>query len=214
MIDFSSKKFILFDLDGTLFNTLPDLAVSINVMLQQLNLSPLSFEQVKGFIGNGSRNLVRRCLMNSGEDPEKAHALFYEYYRQHCAEKTVPYPGVMDVLNKNFRAAVLTNKPIVPTRRILSHFGLLGRFEFVLGGDSTLERKPSPAGIEYILNSAKVEKKEALMIGDDLPDLFASKAAGIDSVMLLKGFGKAEEILSHFPENSVEHFPELLNLFS
>ena len=182
MIDFSSKKFILFDLDGTLFNTLPDLAVSINVMLQQLNLPLLSFEQVKGFIGNGSRNLVRRCLMNSGEDPEKAHALFYEYYRQHCAEKTVPYPRVMDFLNKNFRAAVLTNKPIVPTRRILSHFGLLGRFEFVLG--------------------------------DDLPDLFASKAAGIDSVMLLKGFGKAEEILSHFPENSVEHFPELLNLFS
>jgi phosphoglycolate phosphatase len=213
VLDFSTKKIFLFDLDGTLFNTLPDLSFAINKMLVALGLEPFPREIIKTFIGNGSRNLVRRSLGNSEHLLDEAHALFMEYYKNRCIEETIPYPGVIELLKRNFRAAVLTNKPIEPTKKILAHFGLANRFEYVLGGDTSPERKPSPAGIEFILSNTKLEKQDALMIGDDTPDLLAARAAGIDSLMILGGFGKPENILPYFPKYTVEHFGDLLNLF-
>ncbi len=208
-----TKKFFVFDLDGTLFNTLPDLAPAVNVALNTFGLPSLSIEKIQSFIGNGSLNLIRRSLGDAPVPLEKVHLAFFNYYKEHCTERTTLYPGVTEFLKRDFRAALLTNKPILPTRRLLAHFGLLGRFDFVLGGDTAPERKPSPTGILQILAQAQIDKKDAVMVGDDVPDLLAAQNAGIDSVLILGGFGKAENILPHSPACTVEHFSDLLNLF-
>lgn len=212
MIDFSKKRYFIFDLDGTLFDTLPDLAFAVNAMLDHYGYSSLSLEKIRSSVGNGSKNLVRRCLPHLEIPLEEAHGIFFKFYKDHCIEKTIPYPGVIKLLTRNFRASLLTNKPILLTQMILSHFGVRNCFEYVLGGDTTIERKPSPKGIEFILSSAGIKKEEAVMIGDDTPDLFAARGAGIESIMILNGFGKRENILPHFPENTVEDFGDLLNL--
>ena len=209
-----SKKFFVFDLDGTLFNTLPDLAPAVNVSLQAFGLEPLSYETICSYIGNGSKNLIRRSLGDAPVSLDAAHQVFLDYYKEHCTEKTKIMPGVLDFFKTNKRVALLTNKPILPTKLILSHFGFAGFFESVLGGDTAIEKKPSPQGILQILKNANVRSEDAVMIGDDVPDLLAAKNAGIDSVLILNGFGKRENILPYSPENTVEHFSDLLNLIS
>lgn len=206
------KQLIIFDLDGTLFDTLPDLAPAVNAALAKFGLAPLSEERIRSYIGNGSRNLVMRSLGDSGVSLDEAHKEFLEFYRNHCTGKTTLMPGVAEFLKRDFRAAMFTNKPDAPTRLILAHFGLLGRFEQILCGDTAPERKPSPAGIYKILETAGVEKSAALMVGDDVPDLLAARAAGIDSIMILGGFGRRENLLPHAPERTVEYFADLLNL--
>lgn len=210
-MDLSKKKFFIFDLDGTLFDTLPDLAVAVNFTLETFGLSKLSEKTIRSYIGNGSRNLVRRSLGEAPVSLEEAHAVFFDYYKEHCTLHTRFFPGVHELLKKDFRCAILTNKPILPTRLILSHFGILGRFERVLGGDNSPERKPSAEGIFEILARTKIEKEEAVMIGDDVPDLLSARNACIDSILILSGFGKRENILPHLPEVTVEHLIDLLD---
>lgn len=206
------KKLIIFDLDGTLFDTLPDLAPAVNAALAKFGLEPLSEECIRSYIGNGSRNLVMRSLGDSDVPLDEAHKEFLEFYRGHCTLRTTLMPGVSEFLKRDFRAAMFTNKPDAPTKLILAHFGLLGRFEQVLCGDTAPERKPSPAGIFKILEATEVDKADALMVGDDVPDLLAARAAGIDSVMILGGFGRPENLLPLAPERTVGRFADLLAL--
>lgn len=205
--------FFIFDLDGTLFDTLPDLAPAVNFVLSAYGLAPLSNETVRSYIGNGAKNLIRRSLGDSEVSLDDAHRLFLEYYRDHCTERTLPFPGVLEFLKRDFRCAMFTNKPYASTKRILTHFGLLGRFEMFLCGDSAPARKPDPAGIFQILEKCGVLASDAIMVGDDTPDLNVAKNAGIESVMILNGFGKAENILPLEPKRTIEHFSDLLNLY-
>lgn len=205
--------FFIFDLDGTLFDTLPDLAPAVNFVLSTYGLPLLSNETVRSFIGNGSRNLVRRSLGDADVSLDEAHKLFLEYYRDHCTERTLPFPGVLEFLNRDFRCAMFTNKPYASTKRILTHFGLLGRFEMFLCGDTAPARKPDPSGIFQILSQCNVKTCDAIMVGDDTPDLNVAKNAGIESIMILNGFGKAENILPLEPKRTIERFADLLNLY-
>ena len=173
------KALIVFDLDGTLFNTLGDLAVAVNFALRHFGLPEHEEQRVRTFIGNGSMKLIERSMgeaalpenmARSGVTIEMVHKVYSDFYWEHCTERTLPNPGIVEFLNNSkARVAMLTNKPLRPSEKILNHFGLRDRFEFILCGDTTPERKPSPAGLLKILEMAGVSREESVMVGDDQP---------------------------------------------
>ena len=218
------KSLIVFDLDGTLFNTLGDLAVAVNYALRHFGLPEHDEQRVRTFIGNGSMKLIERSMgkaalpenmARSGVTVEMVHKVYSDFYWEHCTERTLPNPGIVDFLNNSkARVAMLTNKPLRPSEKILDHFGLRDRFEFILCGDTTPERKPSPAGLLKILEMAGVSCEEAVMVGDDQPDILAARNAGVDCITLLCGFGKPVNLLSLKPENTVESYAEMCQLLA
>ena len=213
------KSLIVFDLDGTLFNTLGDLAVAVNFALRQFGLPEHDEQRVRTFIGNGTLKLIERSMgeaalpenvTRTGVTIEMVHKVYSDFYWEHCTERTLPNPGVIDFLHTSkARIAMLTNKPLRPTEKILHHFGLRDCFEHILCGDTTPERKPSPAGLLKILEMAGVSREEAVMVGDDQPDMLAARNAGVDCVTLLCGFGKPVNLLPLKPENTVKSYAEM-----
>ena len=261
----AQKKLFIFDLDGTLFNTLGDLAPAVNYAMKQFGLQTHSNDDVRTFIGNGSVNLIRRAVAAnyidvikirnfdevaavleregySEERIKEIHKVYSEYYWEHCTENTEPYEGVVELIKRianraeNFNrnedyaecdkngaqpvncvatksakvrcAAMLTNKPIAPAQKILEKFGLENSFATYLCGDTTPERKPSPAGIYEILRQTGIAPEKAIMIGDDTPDVLAAKNAGIDCITLFEGFGKAENLLPLEPRYTAGHIKD------
>ena len=259
------KELFIFDLDGTLFNTLGDLAPAVNYAMKQFGLKTHSNDDVRTFIGNGSMNLIRRAVaanyidVNIVRDIEKVatvleregyseesikeiHKVYSEFYWEHCTDNTEPYEGVVNLLQRisnraeNFNrnedcaecdkngaqpvncvatksakvrcAAMLTNKPVAPAQKILEKFGLENSFATYLCGDTTPERKPSPAGIFEILRQTGIAPEKAIMIGDDTPDVLAAKNAGIDCITLFEGFGKAENLLPLEPRYTAGHIKD------
>lgn len=213
------KSLIVFDLDGTLFNTLGDLAVAVNFALHHFGLPEHDEQRVRTFIGNGSMKLIERsmgeaatpdAISRTGVSVEMVHKVYSDFYWDHCTERTLPNPCVVEFLNSTkARVAMLTNKPLRPSEKILNHFGLRDRFEFILCGDTTPERKPSPAGLLKILEMAGVSREETVMVGDDQPDILAARNAGVDCITLLCGFGKPVNLLPLKPENTVKSYAEM-----
>lgn len=216
------KSLIVFDLDGTLFNTLGDLAVAVNFALRHFGLSEHDEQRVRTFIGNGSMKLIERSMgeaalpenmARTGVTIEAVHKVYSAFYWEHCTERTLPNPGIVDFLNSTkARVAMLTNKPLRPSEKILNHFGLRDRFEFILCCDTTPERKPSPAGLLKILEMAGVSREEAVMVGDDQPDILAARNAKVDCVTLFCGFGKPVNLLPLNPQNVVHSYEEMVSL--
>ena len=213
------KSLIVFDLDGTLFNTLGDLAVAVNFALRKFGLPEHDEQRVRTFIGNGTMKLIERSMgeaalpeniAHTGVTIEMVHKVYSDFYWELCTERTLPNPGVVDFLHTSkARIAMLTNKPLRPTEKILNHFGLRDCFEFILCGDTTPERKPSPAGLLKILEMAGASREDAVMVGDDQPDILAARNAGVDCVTLLCGFGKPVNLLPLKPENTVKSYAEM-----
>ena len=218
------KSLIVFDLDGTLFNTLGDLTVAVNFALRHFGLPEHDEQRVRTFIGNGTLKLIERSMgeaalpeniARTGVTIEMVHKVYSDFYWEHCTERTLPNPGVVEFLrNTHARVAMLTNKPERPTFKLLEHFHLRDRFEFVLCGDTTPERKPSPAGLLKIMETAGVAPAETVMVGDDQPDILAARNAGVDCVTLLCGFGKPVNLLPLKPENTVESYAEMCDLLN
>ena len=236
----AQKELLIFDLDGTLFNTLGDLAPAVNFAMTQLGLKTHPNDDVRTFIGNGSMNLIRRAIAAnyidvnivrnfdkvaavleregfSEESVKEIHKVYSEYYWEHCTENTEPYTGVIKLVqriatsansSKSKCAAMLTNKPVAPAQKILEKFGLENSFATYLCGDTTPERKPSPAGIFEILRQTGIAPEKAIMIGDDTPDVLAAKNAGIDCITLFEGFGKAENLLPLEPRYTAGHIKD------
>ena len=246
----AQKELFIFDLDGTLFNTLGDLAPAVNYAMTQFGLHTHSNDDVRTFIGNGSMNLIRRAVaanfipVASTRDMEKVaetltrenyseekikeiHKVYSDFYWEHCIENTEPYEGVIQLVqriaasnrygdgatsNGNHTgvkcAAMLTNKPVAPAQKILKKFGLENSFATYLCGDTTPERKPSPAGIYEILRQTGITPEKPIMNGDDTPDVLAAKNAGIDCITLFEGFGKAENLLPLEPRYTAGHIKD------
>ncbi len=207
------KSLYIFDMDGTLFNTLGDLSVAVNHALEAFGLSPLSTEKIRSYIGNGSLKLIERSLEGRDAPLAEVHKCYSEFYADHCQNATLPYPGVVDFL-KTFPAkkALATNKPHIPGIALLKHFGLESCFDAFAFGDTGTERKPSAEPFLKILEETKTPKEEAVMVGDDAPDILGAKNAGIDSVFIENGFGRRESFYPVEPTYSIPHFSDLKNL--
>jgi phosphoglycolate phosphatase len=185
----SSARFdaVVFDLDGTLIDSLLDLAASVNYTRQSLGLDVLRTQRISTYVGDGATMLIRRALGEglSETDIQKALNIFMNHYQGHLLDHTKLYPGVDETLSSlaPLKLAVLTNKPLAPSRIILQSLGILDRFLAVFGGTCFEQKKPHPMGLEQILRNFGVSGERTLMVGDSSIDI----ETGINAATLTCG---------------------------
>jgi phosphoglycolate phosphatase len=192
-----SFRLFVFDLDGTLVDSRRDLADSVNVLLGECGAPPVPEEHVGRMVGDGAATLVARAFAASGvEQPPDALPRFLAIYDTRLLNWTRPYPGIPEVLTElaaRAQLALLTNKPIGSTRRILEGLDL-GRFfpsDAVIGGDGPLGRKPDPRGLQHLASCAGVPLQETLMVGDSAVDWRTARSAPTAICLARYGFGFA-----------------------
>jgi phosphoglycolate phosphatase len=192
-LNFGSVRALIFDLDGTLIDSKQDLIHSVNAMLRELGRGELAAEIISGYIGHGAPTLVARALGEGCTDDERQRALqfFLSYYEQHKMDTTCAYPGVAETLEKlaNVPMAVLTNKPVRISVRILEAMGLAKYFRAIYGGNSFETKKPDPLGARTILRELGAEPLEALLVGDSEVDVQTARNAGMMAAAVNYGFG-------------------------
>ena len=212
---------VMFDLDGTLVDSVPDLAAAIDQTLVLLGLPAAGIEQVRDWVGNGARVLVRRALAGGldhaavGEaETEQALARFLDLYAD-CHHLTALYPGVHELLEALSTAAVelavVTNKPERFVAPLLEQVGLGGYFRWIIGGDTLPQQKPDPAALRHVLQLARIEAGEALFIGDSRSDVLAAKAAGVACVALTYGYNHGRPIAEENPAYVLDCLSGLLH---
>ncbi len=192
---------VLFDLDGTLVDSLDDIANAAHAVRTAIGLTALTDARIRSFIGDGARRLVARTLADDFAGTvadgllEDGYRHFQEAYRRDLTRYTRPYPGVIDCLAalraRGVRLGVVTNKPIDFTWPILHALDLQRWFEVVVGGDSATQAKPHAAPVLQALHALKVPPERALMVGDGRNDLLAAAAAGCASVLVRYGYDLA-----------------------
>ncbi|HEY4619970.1 MAG TPA: phosphoglycolate phosphatase [Nitrospirota bacterium] len=190
---------IIFDLDGTLIDSSGDIAWAANMALSDLGHDKIDSEKVKEGIGWGVRSLLEKIMPGEGaERIEHARIKFLEYYWEHSVVSTCLYPGVMETVKyfnqKNKKMAVVTNKPVKFSEKILSELDLIRYFSIILGGDSVSNRKPHPEPIEKVVAAFEVEKARAVIVGDSPVDCEAGKSAGIAAIGAEYGFRSRKEL--------------------
>jgi phosphoglycolate phosphatase len=189
------SRLFVFDLDGTLIDSRRDIADSANDLLLLAGANPLPEQTIGRMVGDGVATLLARAFSASGrEQPVDALDRFLEIYSRRLLEHTRPYPQVPQVLNalsERGRLAVLTNKPIDATRRILAGLDLARYFSdsFVIGGDGPLARKPDPAGLCHLIAEAHERPESTTLIGDSLIDWSTARNAGAHVCLARYGFG-------------------------
>ncbi len=191
-------KLLIFDLDGTLVDSRLDLANSINAMLRNFDRPELPLETIAGYVGDGAPTLVRRALGDPSDQAFLSSALeyFLLYYREHKLDHTLIYDGILPALQqisayKNGtprRLAVLSNKPVNPSRQIVKALGLGDFFFQVYGGNSFPTKKPDPLGVNTLRNEIGCAAEETIIIGDSDIDVLTARNAGIWSCGVTYGF--------------------------
>ena len=196
---------ILFDLDGTLLDTIPDLAGAANAMRHDLGLPPIAQDILATYVGRGVEQLVTRALEHEGTpaDPDrKAQALarYTEHYRQLNGRRSHPYPGVLDGLqafrSAGCKLAVVTNKSTEFTGPLLRQQGLADFFEVVVCGDTCAHKKPDPMPVFHACTLLGVRPDQALFIGDSINDALAAQAAGMPMLALPYGYNEGRPVQS------------------
>lgn len=185
---------ILFDLDGTLLDTLDDLMDAVNYALQQFGYPSRSREEVRCFVGNGAARLIQLSVPQ-GAPWEPVYACFQEYYPSHCCLKTAPYPGILDALNeleKRYPVAIVSNKPDTATKTLCADFfpGV-----FALGQSAACPRKPAPDMVFQAMQAIGVT--DCIYVGDSEVDVQTARNAGVPCLSVLWGFRTEEEIRKH-----------------
>ena len=212
-------RLAMFDLDGTLVDSVPDLAAAVDRTLAALGREPVGRERVRLWVGNGARVLVRRALAggleHDGVDEAlaaEALALFLDAYEGNH-ELTRVYPGVVETL-EHLRAegvalALITNKPARFLPELLADKGLDGYFHWLIGGDTLPQQKPDPAALLWVMEQAGVPATEALFVGDSRNDVRAAHAAGVTCVALSYGYNHGEPISRENPARVIDDLREL-----
>lgn len=222
-LKFLNKNILLFDLDGTLVDSAPDLAYAVNQMLVKLSLTPFSQDVIRGWVGNGANILIKRALSGNSEiltDLDKmltsrALEIFFQAYQTHNCVETQLYSNVRDTLTelkaRGYRLAIITNKSERFIAPIINGLALNGLFELIIGGDTLEKRKPDPLPLNYACQQLSVNANQCVMIGDSKNDILAAKAAKIQSIALSYGYNYGEDIANYQPELVIDNFADLLD---
>ena len=193
----------MFDLDGTLIHTAPEIATAANLMLADLGREKLPYSQVESYIGEGAVVLIKRCLTEQIDgEPEatlfaQAESLFFAHYANNVAASQ-PFDGVVEGLqaiwSKNLKLACVTNKPEKFTLPLLKESGLADFFDLVVSGDSLPKKKPHPMQLQYICTQFDVLETESMLVGDSNTDIAAAQAAGCFIVTVPYGYNQGKTI--------------------
>lgn len=212
-------KTFIFDLDGTLLNTLGDLAAAVNDALRTHGMPERSLEEVRRFVGNGVRVLMQRAVPDGEDNPqfEDTLAAFRRFYLDHSLDTTCPYVGVVDVLHelrrRGCRTAVVSNKFDAATKELCRHF-FADTIEVAVGEHEAegIRRKPAADTVEEALRLLGVTKDEAVYVGDSDVDILTAHNAGLPCVSVLWGFRDREFLLAHGATTFAAHPSQLLSL--
>jgi len=219
---FANIKGIFFDLDGTLFDTAPELIFVINQMLKDIDLQELESDIIKSFIGKGADNLVMKSISySSNQDSEilfkKARKLFDKYYILNAAQ-SLPYDGVEEVLmklkKKKLSLACVTNKPKIYTQAILEESGLISYLDLVVSGDTVSRKKPDPMQLQYSCEKLELEPKQVIMVGDSCNDIEAGFSAGTYVVTVPYGYQYGQSIESAKVDLAIKNLNDLVTMIN
>ncbi|QJQ52328.1 MULTISPECIES: phosphoglycolate phosphatase [Vitreoscilla] len=197
-LDLHHIQAFAFDLDGTLVDSIKDLAISANAMREALGMEHLPLETLKSFVGDGMGRLVHRALTNDHEALAEGHlwqqgfALFAKHYYEHIADYSSPYAGVVDgvtlLRSQNLPVVVVTNKAERFAVKLLADLGLLDEFSLVIGGDTLSEKKPSALPLQHVAEVLNVDANKIAMIGDSHNDILSARAAGAMAIGVDYGY--------------------------
>jgi len=190
------KRVIIFDMDGTLLDSSKSITKSINYVRKELGLPPFSVEKVTKLINEPDINLPK-LFYEERKPYEECRKIFEKHYYEQCVKDMSIYEGIEDMLKKlskdGYILSVATNAREKYAKKMLNHQNIDKYFRFILGSDSLNSRKPDPQMIHHILNECKIDKNEAVMIGDSLKDEEAAKNAGVEYIFVTWGFGECKE---------------------
>ncbi len=225
-----NKNVIIFDLDGTLVNSVPDLTASLNQMLHELGREPIAEAIATRWVGDGVATLVARALAHNqtreeeNQQPlylQQALAMYMAHYRQAPCTHTLAYPGVIEGLhalkNTGFRLALVTNKhaefiqPILTRLKFFEHHGQ-ELFDIIVGGDSLAQKKPDPLPLLHVCKQLHAQRDECVMVGYSKNDILAAKNAGINSIAVTYGYNYGEPVANYSPDLICHSFAQLTTL--
>ena len=207
-------KAVIFDMDGTILDTLDDLASSVNYALEANGLPKRTREEVRRFVGNGAVKLIRRAVPEGTADIlfDKVFALYTTYYDEHCADATKPYDGIPELLallrSKGVKTAVVSNKPDEAVR-VLADTYFPHLFDAAVGTRTGIKTKPAPDSVFEIIKKIGAEKKDCVYVGDSEVDIETAKNAGIPCISVSWGFKGNEFLAEHGAQKIVDNAKEL-----
>lgn len=219
LFDGALPQLVMFDLDGTLVDSVPDLAAAVDHMLALRGRPPAGVERVRDWVGNGALVLVRRALAGSlahdGVGEAEARAALEDFFEAYSGDhsSTTVYPGVMPFLawlrERGVALAVITNKPGQFVAPILEEKGL-GDFDWIIGGDTLPVKKPDPAGLLHVMRAAGAAPDRSLFIGDSRNDVLAARAAGVTVVAVDYGYNHGRPVAAEGPDLLVDSLAALI----
>lgn len=217
-----TPKLIIFDLDGTLIDSVPDLCAAVDATLLRLGLPPAGETRVRNWVGNGAEKLIKRALSHAGiceaSSQNSALQYFLEYYDRHCAVKTNLYPGVESTLKMltqhSITMAIVTNKPKRFIAPILKHLAIEPYFQYTVGGDDLPHKKPHPLPLIHCMQTLDYRSEETWMVGDSINDILAARAADIPVVAVSYGYNHGRPIEAEGSDEVIANFAHLLDTLS
>lgn len=210
---------VIFDLDGTLLNSVADLATASNHALNECGFPIHSPEAYPYYVGNGVRKLIERVLPENARDEETINnvlKIFTRYYNDHMTDKTVPYPGIVDLLvalkNRGDKIAVASNKYQAGVEQLIHHYFNMVEWSAIEGQREGVPTKPDPSIVFNILTKCPTPKSEVLYVGDSGVDMITASRAGVESVGVTWGFRPVKELKNNYADNIVNNPNEILEL--
>jgi phosphoglycolate phosphatase len=215
----SKPEMILIDVDGTLVDSVPDLAFCVDAMMAQLGRPAHGETKVRNWVGNGVERLVRRALIGQldGEPDEadfiKAYPIFIALYAENTSKRSQLFPGVLEGLDylqaQGYRLGCVTNKAEQFTLPLLRDLSIAKRFEIIISGDTLPQKKPDPAPLLHAAAFFGIEPAKALMLGDSISDVTAARAAGFQIICMSYGYNHGEDIRNYQPDLVIDSMVEL-----
>jgi phosphoglycolate phosphatase len=215
-------KMILIDVDGTLVDSVPDLAYCVDEMLKAVDMTPYGEAEVRHWVGNGVERLVRRALIGQldGEPDEvlfdKAYPIFMDLYKENTSKRSNLYPGVKEGLEylkqSGYQLGCVTNKAAAFTHPLLKDLGIFDYFESIVSGDTLEKKKPDPLPLLHSAEKMGVTAEDSLMLGDSISDVKAARAAGFQIICMSYGYNHGVDIHESKPDIVIDSMLELKDL--
>jgi len=220
----NQPQMVLIDLDGTLIDSVPDLAYCVDSLMEQLGLPTRGETKVRQWVGNGIERLVKRALLDQldGEpDPvllAKALPIYFDLYKVNLSKRSCLYPGVKEGLqflhDAGYKLGCITNKAAAFTEPLLKDLGIYDYFQIVVSGDTLPVKKPDPLPLLHAARFFNVQPSRALMVGDSISDVTAARAAGFQVICMSYGYNHGQDIRDAHPDAVIDSMAQLSGLLA